>query len=159
MILTRKTLKPWVLQVMGAAEPTLVIRHAALASGYTAESPSGRISIMAVGKRKKVSDFTRAAGREETGVNASIWEAMEKAKKPVRLAVVHQGHVWLHNSPDMRSTNPHIRMVGGQARFDVKGVAWWAFSDFIDCTKGLPKPEPEPEPEDDGNDILDFFGK
>jgi hypothetical protein len=155
MILTRKTLTPWVLKHMGIAEASLKVRHASLASAYGGLGANGKFVIMAVQKRKKVSDYTRAVGREETGINAGLWEHLAQAKNPVRLVVVHKGHVYLHNAPDVRSTNPHVRFVGGQTHHDAKGVAWWAFADFTDCTNGLPKVKVEPEQE---NSIIDFFG-
>lgn len=154
----RKNLAGWIEQHLLSGVKHL--EDAVLCSAYAGWDGDQKVLVVAVNKKGKRSDYTRNTGREETGFNAGIWEAIEKAKHPVRVVLCHEGNVYLHRAPDIRGTSPHIRIVDSQRRYDDKGVAWWPWDDFSNWTDGEPhyeEPVAEPKAPPDPPDILELL--
>lgn len=154
---TRKTLGAWIRHHLG---PCSRAQHERLYSGYLGHGAGGDYVVVAVQKHKQAADFTVNRDRWETGFNATIWNAICRADKPVRLVVVHDGKVYLHRARDIRRETPEIRYVHGQRFHDETGVAWFRWDDFDDCTGGLPEEREHVEAEPrapEQPDILDLF--
>lgn len=90
---------------------------------------------------------TNRTNTDEVTIDWGLWQAIEGAPKPLRLAVAHDRGIWMHVSDDVRRVTPGDRNGGrgGNTR-----LAWFRWDEFKQVWPAPKVLIPEP-------DILEFF--